>query len=80
MTHTDKDYYRKIELLKNLTNQDFLSLGMRDVAYVKPVLDDDNKPAFAVHAADGTPLTVMDDMSSALSIILNNELEPATLH
>jgi hypothetical protein len=67
------------EILKNLTSRDFLTLGIHNVAYVKPVMVE-NRTAYAIHAADGTPLSVMSDMSAALGLILNNELEPVTLH
>lgn len=77
MTH--KENANVSVILKNLSSHDFLALGIRDVAYVKPVMID-NRQAYAIHAADGTPLTVMNDMSAALGLILNNELEPVTLH
>ena len=67
------------ELLKNLSTQDFLTFGMHDVAYVRKVQDDD-KEAYAVHAADGTPLSVMDSEDEALHVIRHNDLETAILH
>ena len=62
------------ELLKNLSPQDFLSFGMHDVAYVKPV-QIDGKDGFAIHAADGTPLSMMETLQEALNVIEHNELE-----
>lgn len=67
------------QILKNLSPQDFLTFGMHDVAYIRKVVVDD-KVGFAVHAADGTPLSVMDSMDEAVSIIHHNELETAIIH
>lgn len=77
MTH--KENVKASVILKNLSTRDFLALGIHNVAYVKPVMVE-NRQAYAIHAADGTPLSVMSDMSAAVGLILNNELEPVTLH
>jgi len=79
MRNTDKIASDSAEILKKLTSRDFLALGIHDVAYVKPV-QIENRTAYAIHAADGTPLSVMDDRDSAVGIILHNALEPVTLH
>jgi hypothetical protein len=75
----NKEQNHSSEILKKLTSRDFLTLGIHDVAYVKAVTVE-NRTAYAIHAADGTPLSVMGDMSAAVGLILNNELEPVTLH
>ncbi len=67
------------EHLKKLSPQDFLSYGMQDVAYVREI-HVDGRDGFAVHAADGTPLSVMDSLEEALHIIHHNDLESAILH
>ena len=67
------------ELLKQLTPQDFQNLGLQQVAYIRPV-EIENKPAYAVHAADGSRLLVTDSMNDAAIVIENNELEAITLH
>lgn len=74
-----KEHNQSVEILKTLTSQDFLTLGIHDVAYVKPIMVE-NRKAFAIHAADGTPLSVMGDMQAAVGLILNNELEVVTVH
>lgn len=66
------------DMLKNLSTQDFLSFGIQDVAYVKPV-DTERGEQYAIHAADGTPLSVMDSAAMAISAIRDNDLEPATV-
>jgi hypothetical protein len=75
----NKEQNHSSEILKKLTSRDFLTLGIHDIAYVKPVIVE-NRTAYAIHAADGTPLSVMGDMSAAVGLILNNELECVTLH
>lgn len=79
MVDTNKGATDVASILKNLTSHDFLALGIRDIAYVKKVLVED-KTAYSIHAADGTPLSVAFDMNAAVGMILNNELEPVTLH
>lgn len=67
------------QLLKNMSTEEFLSLGLRDVAYIKP-LATDSEPAFAIHAADGTQLTVMDSIDSAMIMVRHNDLQAVTVH
>jgi hypothetical protein len=65
--------------LRQLSPQDFAAFGLNVIAYVKPALVDDN-PMFAIHAADGTPLTVVSDLAVAQAVIRQHEMEPATVH
>ncbi len=67
------------DALKNLSRQDFLNFGMREVAYIRPVKLRERK-AFAIHAADGTPLSIMDTMDAALTAVRHNDLESSTVH
>lgn len=66
------------QLLRNLSSQAFLSFGMNQISYVRPVVID-NRRAFALHAADGTPLTVIDTFEGAIIAARQNDLEPVTL-
>lgn len=68
-----------IESLKTLSPQDFLSFGVEDVAYVREI-DVDGRKGYSIHAADGTPLSVLSSMSEAISIIAHNDLETAIVH
>jgi hypothetical protein len=52
---------------------------MQDLAYVKPVLVD-GVSAFAVHAADGTQITVLPDREIALATLRQHDLEPLSVH
>ena len=67
------------EHLKKLSPQDFLSYGVQNIAYVREI-HVDGRDGCEVHAADGTPLSVMDSLEEALHIIRHNDLESAILH
>jgi hypothetical protein len=64
--------------LRSLSSQDFLSLGMSQVAYVKP-LQQDGESYYAIHAADGTQMAVLASHEAALVVIRQHEMEPLTL-
>lgn len=70
--------------LKGLSSSDFLRIGMNEVAYVRPMsLRDGNhaeKQAYAVYAADGTQLSVLDSMDMAIATLRHNDLVAVTLH
>lgn len=74
----DKDVSAS-EVLRKLTAQDFLRFGMQQVAYVRPIRLE-NRTAWSIHAADGTRLTVIDDLEAAVALVRHNELEPVTVH
>lgn len=70
--------------LKGLSSNDFLRIGMNEIAYVRPLsvgaTGGDVKNAFAVYAADGTQLSVLDSMDMAMATLKHNDLLPVTLH
>ncbi len=66
-------------VLKGLSNQDFLTFGIHDIAYVRKI-HMQGQEGFAIHAADGTPLSVMDTMDEALQVIEHNDLASAHVH
>ncbi|WP_022729677.1 DUF1150 family protein [Fodinicurvata sediminis] len=61
--------------LKQLTQDDFLSFGVDDVAYVRPFQD-----AVGIFAADGTKIAVMADFDVACAAVRQNGMEPMTVH
>ncbi|MBI3453493.1 MAG: DUF1150 family protein [Rhodospirillales bacterium] len=60
--------------------QDFAALGVQDVAYVKPVVMAGDAVRFAIHAADGTPVAVLDNREVAFAAVRQHGLEPVSLH
>jgi len=75
MTSSDLN---KPVFLKDLDPQDFLTFGVEQIAYIRQTVIDD-QDVYAIHAADGTPLSVMESYSDALSAIYTNDLDASTL-
>lgn len=67
---------KTLELLKELSHQDFLDVGLNQVAYIK-CSDNEN---FSIHAADGSQISVMDSYDTAIAAIRVNDLFPVTVH
>ena len=76
-----------------MSSMEFAHLGGGEVAYVKelssvqakelfPGLEDlpMNINVYSVHAADGTPIAVADSWSEAIANVLENDLEPVSVH
>ncbi len=66
------------QALRHLTAQDFLAFGVQQIAYIRPVMMN-GAAAFAIHAADGTPLAFHENAETAKALTRQNELEPVTL-
>lgn len=65
--------------LKSLSAQDFLKLGMDQIAYVKPRTVN-GQTVFVIHAADGTALSALPNEGVAHDAIQHNNLETVTVH
>jgi hypothetical protein len=68
-----------IEKLRQISPQEFATLGMQALAYVKRVTVNDTV-AFAIHAADGTQLALLPDRDTALATVRQNDIEPVSVH
>ena len=68
-----------IEGLRQLSARELGLLGMNDVAYVKPVVEDGTE-VFAVHAADGTRMAVIPNRDLAFAVVRQNDMEPVSVH
>lgn len=63
--------------------QDFLALGLRDIAYVKPVAVSDGESTrliFSIHTADGSAVGAAESRDLAFAAVRQNGLEPVSLH
>lgn len=80
MDNNTFDQDEALELLKKLTHKDFLDIGLHQVAYIKRVDDDEEKGGYAVHAADGSQISVMQSYDMAMATIKVNDLFPVTVH
>jgi hypothetical protein len=66
-------------LSRYMSPNDFAAYGAQEIAYVKTVLQDESI-AYSVHAADGTPLTVISNRDQAFAVVRQNDLEPVSAH
>lgn len=62
-----------------LSQQDFLALGLDQIAYMKPVVVDGQK-LVAIHSADGSKLGTVTSLEAAWVTIRQNDLEPVALN
>lgn len=65
--------------LRKISAHDFLTFGLHQVAYIRPV-HVEGQPAWSLHAADGTALTVQDNQNLAAVMARQNNLEPVSLN
>ena len=65
--------------IRHLTPEQLSALGMAQVAYVKPVWMD-GTTAFAIFAADGSPMAVAADCQLAVDTIVENEMVASLVH
>jgi len=65
--------------IRQISADDFAALGVQQLAYIKPVLHN-NKPAFAIHAADGTMVALSANRAAAEALVRQSDLEPVSVH
>jgi hypothetical protein len=68
-----------LEGWKELAATEFAHLGLQHLAYIKRVIVED-EAAYAIHAADGTPMAVLRDYEVALAAVRQHDLEPVSVH
>lgn len=64
----------------HITAAEFATLGLEHIAYVKPVILDDGRAVCAIHAADGQEITTVEDRDIAFATVIQNDLEPLSVH
>ncbi len=70
-----------LEQLNQLSLQDFLNVGLDQVAYIKHLkTDKEAADTFTIHAADGSQISIMDSYDTALAAIRINDLFAVTVH
>lgn len=65
---------------KQMSSEEFLKLGIRDIAYIRTIAGDDEVVSYSIHAADGTTLSVKESMDMAVSAVMQSDLAPITIH
>ncbi|MDX2028500.1 MAG: DUF1150 family protein [Alphaproteobacteria bacterium] len=66
-------------LRKSLSTHDLGRFGLEDIAYIKTVTINGQR-LHAIHAADGTPLTVVNERSLAFATVRQHDMQPASVH
>lgn len=64
---------------KKFSTSDLSNFGLEDLAYIK-VVKVDGHVAHAIHAADGTPLTVVNDRSLAFATVSQHDMQALSVH
>ena len=65
--------------MKNLSQSDWLTFGLNDIAYLRPTVVD-GQPVYAIHAADGSQLALAVSRDVGVAAMEQHDLEPASLH
>jgi hypothetical protein len=68
-----------IEKLRHISTNDLAILGMTDVAYVKSAKGE-NGIVYQIHAADGTPVAIVDQRELAFATVRQHDMEPLSVH
>ncbi len=83
----------KAQDMKSLSPMELAMLGGGEVAYIRPIeaaeaskligvpVDvEKGAPLYCVCHADGTPLAITDSRAGALANVMENDLEPISVH
>ncbi|MDR3521506.1 MAG: DUF1150 family protein [Acidocella sp.] len=65
--------------IHHISVAELATLGMEEIAFVKPVMTEKG-PAFAIHAADGTPMAIASDAMLAQAAIIQHDMMPSLVH
>lgn len=65
--------------IRHLSIEQLARLGVSQIAYVKPVIMN-GTPAYAIHAADGTPMAVAGDRDVAIAAVHQHEMLVSLVH
>jgi hypothetical protein len=65
--------------IRAMSLKDLAMLGLNDVAYVRTGVND-GMPGFIIHAADGNAVGFAPSLQLARRMILQNDLEPISVH
>lgn len=65
--------------LRKMTQDQLAQLGVSNLAYIKPVIMN-GTAAFAIHAADGSPMAVATERDVAIAAVVQHEMLPALVH
>lgn len=72
MTEKTADAPQRIDI-RHLTVEQLAGLGVSQIAYVKPVMMNGTR-AYAIHAADGTPMAMAETPDVAVAAIHQHQM------
>lgn len=67
-------------MLRRISPTEFQRLGIAQIAYLRPLTDDEGLAGYAIHAADGTPLDISRDVGDAIGLAHEHGLILLPLH
>ena len=65
--------------VRHISTDQLARLGVSQIAYVKAVMMN-GATAYAIHAADGTPMAVAGDVNLAIAAVRQHEMVPTLVH
>jgi hypothetical protein len=65
--------------IRHISTEQLAQLGLQQIDYVKPIVVN-GSAAFAIHAADGTPMAIADDRDVAMAAIRQHEMVATQVH
>ena len=68
-----------VETSSPMSVHDFTEWGVQHVAYIQPVVLED-QTVYAIFAANGQQLGMADNLDVARAAVVQNELEPISVH
>ncbi|MBV9735402.1 MAG: DUF1150 family protein [Acidisphaera sp.] len=65
--------------IRHISASQLAQLGVSQIAYIKPVVMN-GTPAYAIHAADGTPMAVAAERELAIAAIRQHDMTALLVH
>ncbi|TXH37501.1 MAG: DUF1150 family protein [Rhodospirillaceae bacterium] len=72
------DIMMTTERIREISAQELLALGLKDIAYLKEI-EVDGGTAVAIHAANGQQIALMPDRNAAVAAVWENGMAPVAL-
>jgi hypothetical protein len=74
-----QDPTTQLPVSRHMSVTDFAHYGAEQIAYVKPVVIDDNE-VYAIYGADGRELALIEGRDLADATVRQNDMEPLSVH
>lgn len=67
-------------VLRSISPEQFQMLGASQLAYARPLHGETDVVGYAVHAADGTPMGMVNDLAMAMDLVAEQDMLLLTVH